>query len=318
MNEVAHGINVYYNNQKDISNLVFFPDSKSTYYDDGAMLFEVIGDDSIYMLTEKVENMIKAFPDKQLSVTPDSITDGFKWLYGTIEDEELPVATELFRSNFNDVLQQEIVQMYSPNDFNTVEDFYLACYALYMEYIKTFCVFVQAIAADASGVSDEFQHIVAEVFISSANDLYNYYAKKCSVRREDVYASIETVQITNFLQLLIFEYCRMKKSRKVIKECANCGRLFIPTGRVDAIYCPLLAPGYPDKTCKEVGAQLKRAEKRRSDSKEHKHHNTTCRLYNVIRRSREKGDSDDVISHYQRQIDNEMKRYIDGKESKES
>lgn len=314
MYKIAHGINIYYNNQKDLRNIVFFPDGTYKYYDDGAMLFELIGDESIYMLTEKVENMIKAFPDRQKPATGDSITDGFKWLYGTIEDDELPVATELFRSSFNDAIRQTVSEMESAEEYTTAEDFFMECYAVYIDHLKTFCVFVQAIAANASSIADDFQRVVAEMLISSADDLYDSYTKKCSVRREEGHISVETVPITNFLQLLAYEYCRMKKSRKAIKECANCGRLFIPPGRVDSIYCPLPAPGYPGKSCKDIGGQLRRAQKRRSDPKEHAHHNTICRLHNVVRRAKENGNSDDVIPYFQRQIDLEMRKYTDQKE----
>lgn len=315
MYEIAHGINIYYKNQKEFRNTVFLPDGTVRYYDDGAMLFEVIGDDAIYLLTEKPLNMIKVFPDSQEPVTRESITDCFKWLYGTIEDDGKPVATELFRSSFNDAIQQVVAEMESAEQYATVEDFFMECYEIYMDHMKTFCVFVQAVAASASGIADDFQQAVAEVFTSSADDLYAIYTPKCSVRREAGHVSVETVPVTNFLQLLTFEHCRMKKSRKVIKECANCGRLFIPTGRVDTIYCPLPAPGYPGKSCKEVGAQIKRTQKRQSDPQEHEHHNETCRLYNVIRRAKESNDSDDVISYYRHQIDAEMKKYDDKKES---
>ncbi len=314
MYEIAHGINIYYKNQKEFRNTVFLSDGTVRYYDDGAMLFEVIGDDAIYMLTEKPSSMIRAFPDRQEPVTRESITDCFKWLYGTIEDDDRPVATELFRSSFNDAIQQVAAETESAEQYATVEDFFMECYEIYLDHVKTFCVFVQAVAANASGIADEFQQSVAEVFLSSADDLYSAYTKKCSVRHEDGHVSVETVLITNFLQLLTFEHCRMKKSRKAIKECGNCRRLFIPTGRVDTIYCPLPAPGYPGKTCKEIGAQVRRTQKRQFDPKEHEHHNTICKLHNIVRRAKESRDSDDVISYYQRQIDDEMKKYASEKE----
>ena len=313
MYEIGHGINVYFNNQKDARNIVFLPDTTYKYYDDGGMLFEVIGDEAIYMLTEKVQNMIKAFPDRYLDVTSENITAGFKWLYGTIEDDERPVATELFRSSFNDAIQQVLAGMSSPEDYESVAAFYMACYDLYSDHVKTFCVFVQAIAADASGFSDEFQHEVASVFVKSAEELYECYSKKCTSQRIHGHVSVETVQITNFLQLLTFEYCRMKKMHKAVKECANCGRWFIPVGRVDSIYCTFPAPTHPGKTCREVGPQLRRAEKRRSDPREREHHKIICRLYNNVRRAKESGDSDDTIERYTKEIDAEMIKYGDEK-----
>ena len=62
MFEIGHGIEVYYENKKEVRNTVFFPDGTYSYYGTGGMLFEVIGDEATYMITEKVGNMIKAYP----------------------------------------------------------------------------------------------------------------------------------------------------------------------------------------------------------------------------------------------------------------
>ncbi len=39
------------------------------------------------------------------------------------------------------------------------------------------------------------------------------------------------------------------------KHCQNCGKLFIPTGRVDSLYCDRIMPGQ-EKPCKQIGANL--------------------------------------------------------------
>lgn len=312
MREVAHGLNIYYKNQKDFRNTVFFSDGKYKYYDDGTMLFEIICDDARYMLIEKVENMIKAFPNKQEMVTRDGIADCFKWLYGTVESDKMPVATEIFRSSFNDAIQQVVTEMKSTGDYVTIEDFFMACYMVYMEQVKVFFMIVQAIVTSTSLSSDEFQKEIAEVFLSSVDDLYKAYTKKCSVQHKDGLVVVSTVCITNFLQLLTFEYCRLKKSGKIIKACANCGRLFIPQ-RADAIYCQYPAPEYNGKTCKEIGPQVERQKKRQNDPKEHEHHNTVCRYHNAVRRANKRGEND-TVSYVKRLIDDEMKKYASEKE----
>ena len=43
------------------------------------MLFEVIGDEATYMITEKAGNMIKAYPGYQDSLTAESITVVMRW-----------------------------------------------------------------------------------------------------------------------------------------------------------------------------------------------------------------------------------------------
>ena len=100
MYEIGSGIRVYFENRKEFCNVVFFPDDTCTYYPTGGILFELIRDDAVYMVTTKVKNMIRAFPDCNAEASAENVTNGFRWLYGTIEDEELPAVTELFRGCF--------------------------------------------------------------------------------------------------------------------------------------------------------------------------------------------------------------------------
>lgn len=176
-----------------------------------------------------------------------------------------------------------------------------------MDHIQIFSLFVDSVSANASNIADDFQKDVAQVFISSAEKLYECYTRKCSVRHIEDNVSIKTHQITNFLQLFTFEFCRMKKEGKMIKQCLNCGRYFIPAKRIDSIYCHAPSKQNPNKTCAEIGPQIKRKERRQSDLKEREHHNITCRLYNMVRRAKEKGDSQELIIFYEKQIDDEMK-----------
>ena len=118
MFEIGHGIEVYYENKKEVRNTVFFPDSTYNYYGTGGMLFEVISDEAIYMITEKVGNLIKTYPGYHDSLTVESITEGFKWLHGSVEDEERPVATWLFRSAFSDVILSALTQEELANGFH--------------------------------------------------------------------------------------------------------------------------------------------------------------------------------------------------------
>ena len=105
------------------------------------MLFEVISDEAIYMITEKVGNLIKTYPGYHDSLTVDSITEGFKWLHGSVEDEERPVATWLFRSAFSDVILSALAQEELANGCDCVGAFLQACYEQHLESVKAFAVF---------------------------------------------------------------------------------------------------------------------------------------------------------------------------------
>ena len=197
-----------------IRNIVFFPDNTYRYYDTGAMIFEIISEEASNMLITKALNMIKVFPDYYENMTVDSITNGFKWLYGTIEDENLPVATELFRSSFNEAIES-VLERTNPGDTNrTVGDFFIECYDEYLDNIFAFIEFLESIAACASDMADDRQKEIAKLFINSAEDLFTAYTKKCSVRHKNGNVTVETHQISNLLQLLTFEYCRLKKEKK--------------------------------------------------------------------------------------------------------
>lgn len=307
MYKVAKGIDVYYDNKKGMPNIIFFSNGNQEYYNTGAMLFEIIRDEAIYLLTDKVENMIKAFPDYKVALTPESITECFKWLYETVEDENLPVATELFRSGFSEILRDMLGHVNSVDAFNCVGDLFMVCYEEFFSQVKTFAVFVDCISAYASGNADDFQKEVAEDYVITEEDYDEYYTQKCNVRHIKGQVRVKTHNITNLLQLLVFEICRLKKEGKVFKQCANCGRYFVPVKRRDSIYCHEQSPQKPEKLCCEIGPQIKRIERRKNDPDEHNYHNSACRLHNAIRRAKSNGDED--TGYYKEQLEKEVGKY---------
>ena len=307
MYKVAKGIDVYYENKKEMPNIIFFSNNNQEYYNTGAMLFEAIRDEAIYLLTDKVENMIKAFPDYEVALTPESITACFKWLYETVEDENLPVVTELFRSGFSDILRDMLGHVNSVDALNCVGDFFMVCYEDFFSQIQTFAVFVDCISAYASGNADDFQKEVAEAFVITEENYDEYYAQKCNVRHIKGQVCVKTHNITNLLQLLVFEICRLKKEGKILKQCANCGRYFIPVKRRDSIYCHEQSPQKPEKLCCEIGPQIKRIERRKNNPNEHNYHNSTCRLHNAIRRAKKNEDVD--TRYYKEQLEKEVGKY---------
>lgn len=310
MNEIGSGILVYFENRKNFKNVVFLPHGKRACYQSGGMLFELIKDDAFFMVTTKVVNMIKAFPGYYAEASIENVTEGFKWLYGTIEDEDFPVATELFRSCFNEVIHDVAGKSES---YDCVGNFFSKCYEEYVSHIEVFSMYVDAIAAYNSGMADEFQADIANNFISSAQELSDLYMRKCSVRHKNGNIVVDTVQIKSFLQLLTFEYCRMKKENKLLKICKNCGRYFIPPKRSDSIYCPAPSPQNPEKACSEIGANFRQTVKRRNDPIEREFHTNSCRIQNIVRRLIETGAREDHIEKFKVELQKEKKKYQDKK-----
>lgn len=304
----GHGIEIYYSNKKDVRNTVFFPDGTYAYYGTGGMLFEQISDEAIYLTTEKVLNMIRAYPGYDKPLTREGLNDGFSWLYCAIDDDELPVATSVFRSSFGEAISEVIHAEGADTACQTIGAFLEASYEEYIRHEQSFAAFFDALAADASGTADDFQTGLAEIFKEAAGELYEGYTRKCSVRHKDGNVSVETHSISNTIQLLTFEYCRLKKEGKAVKICANCGRYFIPPNRIDAIYCPAPSPQDPSRSCSEVGPQARRTERRKRDSLEREHHNARSRLNMAAKRARDNGE-ENLLAGYRRQLEKEKARY---------
>lgn len=71
--------------------------------------------------------------------------------------------------------------------------------------------------------------------------------------------------IKSSLSLLLFEMAHAQHNDQHFIKCANCGCVFVPTGRCDAIYCSYPSPQNKEKSCKAIGAQVARANKEKND-----------------------------------------------------
>lgn len=67
------------------------------------------------------------------------------------------------------------------------------------------------------------------------------------------------------MSLLTFEFVHWLDKGAPFVKCANCGRYFVPVGRSDQIYCTYSSPQNKEKTCREIGAQVTRANKEKND-----------------------------------------------------
>ena len=75
----------------------------------------------------------------------------------------------------------------------------------------------------------------------------------------------ELFTIKSSMSLILFEAAHVMDSETAIIKCKNCGQYFVPTGRSDSIYCSYPSPQDPEKTCKDIGAQVSRSNKEKTD-----------------------------------------------------
>lgn len=100
---------------------------------------------------------------------------------------------------------------------------------------------------DLYGNLMDMQHIEYRVISTAEKGLESFFTIKTS------------------LSLLLFEMANAQKIDVSFIKCENCKNIFVPEGRCDAIYCSYPSPQNEQKSCKEVGAQIARANKEKTD-----------------------------------------------------
>ncbi|MFR5876571.1 MAG: DUF6076 domain-containing protein [Eubacterium sp.] len=80
---------------------------------------------------------------------------------------------------------------------------------------------------------------------------------------EKGFESLYTIKTS--MSLLLFEMANCIKKETIFVKCINCGEYFVPEGRRDTLYCSYISPQNDKKTCKEIGAQITRANKEKTD-----------------------------------------------------
>ena len=299
---IGHGIDVHFDNNKSNPDIVLIQGEVPIQYFTNDILIEILSEQSIEMLTEKAANMIKVYPGANDIVTIESIKSGFQWLYGTVENETLPVSTELFRSSFNNAIH---VVYSRQNSYETINQFLYECYNEYMKDINGFLLFFDALASHDSGICNKNKNNYAEIFLTNCRPFFEEYKKKCSKRQKGERFEIWAFNISSFMDLLVYIYSRLSHEHRNVKICSNCGRYFIPLKRSDEKYCSYYSPQNPDKTCKEIGANRKRLATIQEDSDLHAHHNNMGRLYNAIRRAKQSGDQQEIIDYFWSKLNEE-------------
>lgn len=306
MYEIGHGMDVHFNNNKSSPDTVLIRGEHPKQYFTSDILFEVLSNQSIEMLTEKAANMIKIYPYGNDTVSIESIKNGFQWLYGTVEDETIPVSTELFRSSFNNAIRMVCSRQHS---HETITEFLCECYNEYMKDINGFLLYFDALVTYDSGICNESQNKYADIFLTYCRPIFEEYTKKCSKRQKGDISVIWAFNITSFMDLLVYIYSRLSHEHRNVKICSNCGRYFIPLKRSDEKYCSNKSKKNPAKTCKEIGAKEKQRKAIRNNISLLAHYNTMGKLYNAIRRAKQSGEqesADYFFSKLQKERDKKL------------
>ncbi len=301
----AQGIDICYGSTKNDRNVVFFQDGTYRDYRIGGIIEEIARDEVVSMLTDGVKEIVDL-------ITIDTETDPIEKCHSQIcesfEKLSAPTAGAICQSSFYEAFLHESIQpKKGTNSKNGV--FAKECFDYYLDQFSTFAGFVEAIALRNSGCCDEDVHEIVELFERWAEGYGEDFPGYKDVFQKDDVVTIGAHRVMDWLPLLLLEYSRIKKHGKGIKFCENCGRIFVPQNRSDTIYCDNPSPQNPKRSCREIGAQMRRKKKRNIDDIEREHHNKICKLHNMVRRAKNRGDRTDLIAYYREKIDAEMLKY---------
>lgn len=110
----------------------------------------------------------------------------------------------------------------------------------------------------------ELQNICVNLIEKNFDDLdpddYNLLSGdsiKLSIEYNNLKEPEINYRISQIGDLVAFDASNYCKSSILIKKCANCGKYFIPTSRSDEIYCDNIYDRKSDKTCKDIGYEIK-------------------------------------------------------------
>ena len=90
--------------------------------------------------------------------------------------------------------------------------------------------------------------------------------------------------IKSIISLFLFDTAHVLDSHIYPVKCKNCGEYFIPQKRSDTRYCNYPSPQNPEKTCKEIGAQLTWAKKEKTDDVTREYRKVYMRLKMKVNR----------------------------------
>lgn len=148
---------------------------------------------------------------------------------------------------------------YNEPGIETIEQLLLSCYLWYADIYVAFKHSFNMLATD-----EEYEEKQVTGFWSMFGDNIDFQHIDFKIACfESAFHSIYTIKSS--MSLILFEAAHCMDNEIKFVKCANCGEYFIPEGRRDAIYCNYSSPQNIEKTCKEIGAQVTRANKEKSD-----------------------------------------------------
>lgn len=227
------------------------------------------------------------------AVTPDNVAPVLMEFHNRLYDVFPPVTATMISLEFQNAAQdwmaairdnctQELSELYTKQEYDQIQQYILkdtpyqefGCATVFQIMLSCYYSFAQAYI----NTKYMFEHIVEpkEGQEEQRVRVITAYSEMCSslldIQHID-FRILSTAEkgleslftIKSSLSLLLFEITHSIQINQTFIRCSNCGHIFVPLGRSDAIYCLYPSPQSKSKTCREVGAQIARSNKEKND-----------------------------------------------------
>ena len=242
------------------------------------------------VIVEFHEALKKVFPPvTAIMISLEFQNASCDWLKA-ISENRVAELMEHYKIEENDLISQFILAdtPYDAYGCETVLQMLLSCYNSFAKtYVNTKYMFTHILGKD--GDSEKRDKVL------SAYD--KMYGDMMDMQHID-YRILATVEkgleslftIKSSISLLLFEMAHATQNDLDFVICPNCGNIFVPEGRSDTIYCNYPSPQNKAKTCREIGAQVARANKEKTDTVTHEYRKVYMRL--LMKTKRHPGDKE--------------------------
>lgn len=224
------------------------------------------GETLVTTLTDFHEKLFKVFPP----VTATMISLEFQssaedWMKAIRENCVEKYTADYFKLNDNDQVQAFILKDTGYKSFGceTVLQTMLSAYQSFATtFIHVKYMFYHVVGKN--GDSDQREKVLNAYsdFYGDMIDMQHIDFRVLATKEKGL-ESLYTIKTS--LSLLLFEMAHATQNDQQFVVCQNCDAIFVPEGRSDTIYCSYPSPQNEEKTCKEIGAQVARANKEKTD-----------------------------------------------------
>lgn len=241
----------------------------------------------------KIKDVILSCPGLDSEVIPDTVTTTIMEFHNKLFEAFPPVTATMISLEFQNAasdwmkaIRENCVEQYtldhvSFKESDSITEFILADTAYQHFGVETVLQMMlscyYSFASTYVHVKFMFTHIIGvkgeceerDKVLDLYNDLYGdlmdmqHIDFRILATAEKGLESLYTIRSS--ISLLLFEMAHCTRVNQQFVKCANCGHIFVPEGRIDTIYCSYPSPQNVDKTCKEIGAQVVRANKEKND-----------------------------------------------------